>query len=278
MTAAGYAHNDPWEEGFLEVSSIHRLHYEQYGKKDGKPVIFLHGGPGGSTSKDNTAFFDPSIYRVVLLDQRGSGKSEPAAEIQENTSQLLVADIETLRNHLGIEKWHMVFGGSWGSTLTLLYAQTHPESCRSLVLRGIFTVRKSELDFVMSPNGTAHVFPEEYEKMVNYLSPEDRTDPLVGYYKLLVSDDYQTRLQAAKAWNRWELTCSQLLPDPKGYEKLDDDRWNLQHSRMESHFFINNGFLEAGQLLKPENLKRIAHIPCMFTVLIGISLTRTYRD
>ena len=260
--AAGYKHDDAWDEDFLRVSSIHRLHYEQYGKKDGKPVVFLHGGPGGSTSKDNTAFFDPSIYRIVLFDQRGSGKSEPVAELRENTSQLLVADIETLRKHLGIATWHMVFGGSWGSTLALLYAQTHPETCGSLVVRGIFTVRKSELEFTNGPDGAARIFPEAYEEMVEYLPPDDRSEPYGGYYKLLTSNDPKTRLEASKAYNKFELSINQLIPYPGGLDKLNDDTWSLQHGRMETHYFINDGFMEPGQLLKQENLNRIKHIPC----------------
>lgn len=153
---SGYTHSAAYDEGFLEVSKIHKLYYAQYGNKTGVPVIFLHGGPGGYTQPSNTAFFDPSHYRVVLLDQRGSGKSEPAAELQENTSQHLVADIETLREHLGVEKWGMVFGGSWGSTLALLYAEMHPARVGSLVLRGIFTVRESERMFTRGFDGTAH--------------------------------------------------------------------------------------------------------------------------
>ena len=162
--ATGYSHEAAYDSGILPVGDIHKLHYEQYGKKEGKPVIFLHGGPGGGTSKENTKFFDPAIYRVVLLDQRGAGKSRPVAETRENTTQHLVADIETLREHLDISKWHMVFGGSWGSTLALAYAQTHPSAVGSLVLRGIFCGRKEETDFVNGPTGAAMLFPEEYDK------------------------------------------------------------------------------------------------------------------
>jgi proline iminopeptidase len=166
----GYKHEAAFDDGFLPVGSIHKVYYAQHGNPDGKPVIFLHGGPGGQTSLPSTIFFDPAVYRVVLLDQRGSGKSEPAAELRENTSQHLVSDIEALRTHLGIEKWHMVFGGSWGSTLSLLYAQTHPERVGSLVIRGIFTVRESERMFTRGFDGTAHIYPELWEgKVFDYM-------------------------------------------------------------------------------------------------------------
>jgi len=221
----GYEHEDAYDSGFLSVGSIHRLYYEQYGNKTGKPVIFLHGGPGGQTTKSNTLFFDPSVYRVVLLDQRGSGKSEPAAELRENTSQHLVSDIEALRTHLDISKWAIVFGGSWGSTLSLLYAETHPDRVGSLVLRGIFTVRESEKYFTRGFNGTAHIFPELFEEWVNFLPEEDRSEPYPAYLRLLTSEDYGTRVKAARAWNRWELGISQLRPDPTAFDKLDDDRW-----------------------------------------------------
>ena len=221
----GYKHSPPYNSGFLPVGSIHRLYYEQYGNPDGKPVIFLHGGPGGHTSFSNTIFFDPAVYRVVLLDQRGSGKSEPAAELQENTSQHLVSDIEVLREHLGIEKWHMVFGGSWGSTLSLLYAQTHPEKVGSLVIRGIFTVRKSEIMFSRGFDGAARLYPELFDEFVNYLPHEDRTNPYPAYHRLLTSDDYETRLGASKIWNKWELGISQLIPNEDSFAILQDDRW-----------------------------------------------------
>lgn len=221
----GYKHDPPFDSGFLKVSDIHRLHYEQYGKQDGKPVVFLHGGPGGQTSHSNTIFFDPSVYRVVLFDQRGSGKSEPAAELRENTSQHLVSDIEVLRNHLGIEKWHMVFGGSWGSTLALLYAETHPEAVGSLVIRGIFTVRKEETMFTRGFDGTARLFPELWDEYINFLSPEDRADPYPAYHRLLTSDDHTTRLAAARAWNKWELGISNLVPNETAFDILSDDTW-----------------------------------------------------
>lgn len=261
----GHEHADAFDSSFLQVGSIHKIHYSQYGKKDGKPVIFLHGGPGAGTTKENTQFFNPNIYRIVLLDQRGAGKSLPVAETRENTTQLLVQDIETLREHLQISKWFLVFGGSWGSTLSLAYAETHPDKVGSMILRGIFTVRKLELDYGFTPFGSAMLFPEGYEKLINYLPPEDRADPAPAYAKLLSSEDPAVRGPAGKVWNEWEMSVSSVEPDMKAVgEKLEDDDWSLQHGRLEAHYFINGAFLEEGQLLKEENVKKIRHIPCKF--------------
>ncbi|KFX97638.1 hypothetical protein V490_02688 [Pseudogymnoascus sp. VKM F-3557] len=256
-----YKHATAFDEGFLQVSQLHKIHYAQYGKKNGQPVVFVHGGPGGSALYEHTGYFDPSVYRVVLFDQRGAGKSIPTAELRENNSQLLVSDIEALRNKLGIRKWFMVFGGSWGSTLSLLYAETHPGSVGSLVLRGVFTERKSELRFSRGLEGAARVFPEAYESFTQHLSPNDRHDPCVAYYKLVTSDDYDTRLAASKSWCQWDLSIMKLVPDNDAINGKDD-AWLLQHARLETHYAVNNGFMEDGQLLRPENLARISHIPC----------------
>lgn len=262
MSFDGYNHDDPYDSGFLPVSDIHKIHYEQYGKQDGQPVVFLHGGPGGSTSKASTIFFDPAVYRVVLFDQRGAGKSLPAAELRENTSQHLVSDIEALRKHLGIGKWHMVFGGSWGSTLALLYAETHPEAVGSLVVRGIFTVRKSEIAWTRTASSAGALYPEAHDELMNFLPAEERANPWEAYHKRLTSDDLDTRVSASRAWNKWELSISQLVPDADVYEALKDDTWSLQHARMEVHYESNGAFMEEGQLLKPENIAKIKHIPC----------------
>lgn len=257
----GYSHRAAFDSGVLSVGVIHKLHYEQYGNQDGKPVIFLHGGPGTGTSIGNTAFFDPSVYRVLLLDQRGAGKSRPVAETRENTSQHLVADIETLRKHLHISKWHMVFGGSWGSTLALLYAQTYPAAVGSLVLRGIFCGRKLETDYVNGAKGAAMLFPEQYDNYINYLPLEDRHDPFQGYHKLLSSPDHEVRRAAAKVYNSYEFSLSKVEPQPEDYTKLEDDDFSLAHGVLECHYFQNNIFLEDGELLRPENIDKIKHIP-----------------
>ena len=267
MATTSYIHQRAFDEGFLHVSDLHKIHFEQYGNKEGKPVVFLHAGPPGYATHDDTVFFDPAAYRVALFDQRGAGKSLPPGELRENTSQLLVSDIESLRKHLAIEKWLMVFGGSWGSALALLYAQTHPESVGSLVVRGIFNERKSELAFSRGPyNGAARVLPERYERFLKYLAPEARHDPIAGYYKLVTSEDYGTRLAAARSWNRWDMSISNLIPETPDLAedpvKDKDVTWILQHARLETHYAVNGGFMEDGQILKPENLAKIKHIPC----------------
>ena len=226
--------------------------------------MFLHGGPGGHTSKGNTRYFDPAVYRVVLFDQRGAGKSKPLAELRENTSQLLVQDIETLRNHLGIRKWHVVFGGSWGSTLALLYTQTHPEVAGSLILRGVFTISKAELSWSRGDAdgvGANLLYPDAYEAFWNYLPEEDRGNPLQGYYKLLTSEDRQVRVAAARAWNTRDISLGSLEPTPEDFSAVNDDDWSLTHARLEAHYALHGGWIEDGQLLKAENLGRITHLP-----------------
>lgn len=272
MPSDGYTHDDAYDSGFLPVGDIHQIHYEQYGKQDGKPVVFLHGGPGGSTSKASTVFFDPAVYRVVLFDQRGAGKSLPAAELRENTSQHLVSDIEALRRHLSIDKWHMVFGGSWGSTLALLYAQTHPEAVGSLVLRGIFTVRKSEVSWTRTAAGAGALFPEAHDEFIGFLLPEERDDPWPAFHKRLTSEDYDTRVKASRAWNKWELGISFLVSASDVYDVLGDDTWSLQHARMEAHYESNGAFLEEGQLLKTENIAKIRHLPCAYLLSVHFGL------
>ncbi|KAH8689679.1 proline iminopeptidase [Talaromyces proteolyticus] len=256
-----YAHSSSFDEGFLQVSTIHRLHYEQYGKTDGKPVIFLHGGPGGSTSLSNTLYFNPDIYRVVLFDQRGAGKSTPSAEIKENTTDHLINDIETLRIHLKISKWHLVFGGSWGSALALLYAQNHPEMVGSLILRGILACRKIEREWSRGDSGAARIYPEEYHKFLSFLPESERQDPFKGYYKYLLSDDKSTRLAAAKEWNRWDMTIGSLTTDEHTFEKLNDEKWLLSHALLEAHYFSHAAWLTDEQILFKQNVDKIRHIP-----------------
>ncbi|KAK8115905.1 Alpha/Beta hydrolase protein [Apiospora sp. TS-2023a] len=256
----GYVHEDAFDEGFLQVDQIHNLHYEQYGPKDGKPVIFLHGGPGAGTSKANTAFFDPAVYRVVLLDQRGAGKSTPCAELRENTTQHLVADIERLREHLGIPKWHMVFGGSWGSTLSLAYAQTHPDMVGSLVLRGIFL--GSRVEGQWAEQAMAAFYPDKQRQFLEYLPAELRANPDRGFYKLACTgDDRAARVDAARAWNRREMDMSSLKADPAALARLDDENWVMSHACLELHYFVHDCFLKPLQFIEPDNIAKIAHIP-----------------
>lgn len=223
-------------------------------------AIYLHGGPGGHISKSNTAFFDPGHYRVVLLDQRGCGQSRPNAETRENTTWHLVEDIEKLRRHLKIEKWHVVFGGSWGSTLALAYAQTHPASVGSLVLRGIFAVRQLELNWTLI-QGANILWPDAFDEFINFLPEEERKDHVQSYRKRLLSEDPKISLPAARAWNKWEISISTLYPSPDALKQLDDESYLLAHARTEVHYFTNNAWLEEGQLLKKENVDKIRHIP-----------------
>jgi len=256
-----YVDIEPYETGFLKVSDIHTLYYEVSGNKDGNPVIFLHGGPGGGTSPKDRKYFNPEKYKIILLDQRGAGKSTPSASLEANTTWDLVNDIERLRIHLKIEKW-VVFGGSWGSTLSLAYAQTHPEPVKALILRGIFTLRKSELDFFYQ-DGTSHLFPEEWD---NYLAPipeVERGDMIKAYHNRLNSSDEQTRLIAARAWSKWEVATSKLTVGPEDIARAEKDDWANAFARIENHYFINEGFMRQGQLLEKQSIDKIRHIPCV---------------
>lgn len=258
----GYRHEDAFDEGYLQVSDLHKIYYAQYGKRDGKPVVFLHGGPGGSTSKANADNFDPKVYRVILLDQRGAGKSRPVAEVRENTTQLLISDIEALRKKLSIPKWHIVYGGSWGSSLSLAYAQTHPEMCGALVIRGIFLCTDWEFDWTLHGGGAATMFPDRWDDFVNFLPEEKRSKPAAAYHEMLMSGDRETMLKAAVSWNRWELSISFLVLADDAFAKLEDEDWLLQHARIESHYFANGCFLKNGKkILAPENIERIKDIP-----------------
>lgn len=252
---------EPYSTGFLKVSDIHELYYEVVGKEDGKPVIFIHGGPGGGCGKRDRCFFNPEIYKIILLDQRGSGRSKPTACLEQNTTWDLVEDIEKLRKHLGIDKW-LVFGGSWGSTLSLAYSQTHPEPVKGLVLRGIFTLRKSELDFFYQ-NGASHLFPEAWEEYLEPIPEEERGDMVKAYHSRLNSDDEVIRIRAAKAWSKWEMATSRLFVDPGYISRAAEDDWANAFARIENHYFINEGFMRQGQLLEKQSIDKIRHLPCI---------------
>lgn len=211
----------------------------------------------------NAVFFDPAVYRVVLLDQRGAGKSTPHAETRENTTQLLIQDTETLRERLHIKKWHMVFGGSWGSTLALAYSQAHPEVCGSLVLRGVFL---GSTDFGDNARLIGLLFPKETDRYLQYLTEDQRATPLQSYAKLVMGDDKDIATEAAQEWNRWEMSTSKIKQDPADQieAKLQDFVWNAQHATMEIHYFLNGCFLEEGQLLK--GCEKIKHIPSEYSL------------
>jgi proline iminopeptidase len=252
----------PFKTGFLRAGALHEIYYEESGNPKGKPAVFLHGGPGGGTDPKMRRFFDPKRYRIVLFDQRGSGKSRPHASLVENTTWDLVADIERLRTLLGIERW-LVFGGSWGSTLGLAYAQTHPERVTQLVLRGIFLLRRWELEwFYQNPGGAAALYPDLWEHYVAPIPEAERGDMMDAYYKRLTGTHAAERQLAAKAWARWEAATSFLRQNPSYTAKLGQDTVSEAFSRIECHYFVNGGFLATpNQLI--ENVGRIRHIPAV---------------
>jgi proline iminopeptidase len=240
------------------VSDVHELYFEESGDPGGKPVVFLHGGPGFGTEPNHRRFFDPAAYRIVLFDQRGCGKSTPHASLVENTTWDLVADVETLRAHLGIERWQ-VFGGSWGSTLALAYAETHPDRVTELVLRGIFLVREQEIAWFYQ-RGTSAIFPDAWEKYVEPIPERERGDFVRAYYKRLTSDDPAERLRAAKAWSVWEGSTSCFAPNRALIEKTAVDEFAVAFARIECHYFVHGAWLEPPRDLLG-NVHRIRHIP-----------------
>ncbi len=249
---------EPFNQGFLQVSPLHSVYFEESGNPAGKPVIFLHGGPGGGTTPRMRRFFHPDAYRIVLMDQRGSGRSRPHAELRENTTWDLVADIERLRTHLGIAAWQ-VFGGSWGATLALAYAQSHPERVTELVLRGVFTLRRRELEWFYQ-GGAARLFPDAWEAFVAPIPEAERGDMMAAYHRRLTGDDRETRLAAARAWSTWEGATSNLLPCQELIDAFGHEHFALAFARIESHYFVHGGFFqEDGQLLA--GVEAIRHIP-----------------
>jgi len=251
---------EPYRKGKLKVSDLHTLYFEECGNPDGQPLVFLHGGPGGGIDPLYRRYFDPEKWRIVLFDQRGCGKSTPHAELRENTTWDLVADIERLREHLGIDRW-VVFGGSWGSTLSLAYSQTHPKRCKALVLRGIFLLRRSELLWFYQ-EGASQLFPDAFEDYQAPIPPRERGDMMRAYYKRLTSRDKAVRLRAARAWSIWEGTTSKLRTDPKLVKRFGGGKFADAFARIEAHYFVNGGFLERDdQLLR--GVKRIRKIPAV---------------
>jgi proline iminopeptidase len=255
-----YDQIEPYQHGMLKVSKIHDIYYEQCGNPNGQPAVFLHGGPGGGLIAKYRSFFDPDAYRIVLFDQRGSGNSVPHASLEENTTWHLVSDIERLRQHLGIEKW-MVFGGSWGSTLALTYAQTHPERVSSLVLRGVFLCRPKEIDWFYQ-EGASAIFPDVWEQYVSVIPEPERGNMLEAYYRRLTGEDESVRLEAARAWSVWEGSTSKLIPDQNLIDDFGEASKALPLARIEAHYFMNNAFFETDNYLL-ENLDKIRHIPAV---------------
>ncbi|MDA7839598.1 prolyl aminopeptidase [Luminiphilus sp.] len=249
---------EPRHHGWLDVGDGHEIYFEESGNPDGKPCVFVHGGPGGGSSPEARQFFDPERYRIIVFDQRGCGRSRPHASLEANTTWHLVSDIERLRESLNIKQW-LVFGGSWGSTLALAYAQTHPEAVTELVLRGIFLLRPQEIHWFYQ-EGASALYPDTWQ---NYLAPipeAERGNLLQAFHKRLTSDDEATRLAAARAWSVWEASASFLIQNQDFMEKLDAPDAALAMARIECHYFINDGFFDSPNELL-ENIDRIRHIP-----------------
>ena len=249
---------EPFQTHHLKVSELHTIYVEQCGNPKGRPVLFLHGGPGGGISSDHRRYFDPSHYHIILFDQRGSGKSTPAAELRENSTWDLVSDIEKIRQTLGIENW-IVFGGSWGSTLALAYAETHPERVKGLILRGIFLCRPSEIKWFYQ-FGASEIFPDVWQTYHDHIPSEERHDFVSAYYKRLTHENADIRLAAAKTWSKWEAATSRLIVDLKAIDAFEDPTFALQFARIECHYFMNNAFFKTNNWLL-ENISKIKNIP-----------------
>lgn len=250
---------EPHTSGYLEVGGGHALYYEECGNPSGKPVVFLHGGPGGGCTPAMRRFWNPAVYRIILFDQRGAGRSRPHAGLEDNTTEHLVEDIETLRVALRVERWQ-VFGGSWGSTLALAYCQAHPDKATEIVLRGIFMLRRKEIDWFYQ-HGASEIFPDRWQHYLAPIPAHERHDLLSAYYRRLTGEDSVEQMRAAKAWSIWEGTTSTLLPNDDLAADFAADDTALALARIECHYFVNGGFMAENQLI--DRIDRIRHIPAV---------------
>ncbi len=248
LSAGFYPPIEPYAIGALETGDGHSLYWETCGNPNGKPALFLHGGPGGGCSTDNRRLFDPDAYRIVLFDQRGAGRSRPLGSLENNTTQHLVSDIELLRTHLGVERWQVVLGGSWGATLALSYAQAHPHVVKALVLRGVFTARQREIDWLYG-DGARHLYPEAHAAFLNHLAPDERGDVIGAYYQRLTCGDDTIELAAAAAWCGYESKLLTLLPRGAPFSGNPATPHARALARIEAHFFAHHTFIEEGQIL-----------------------------
>lgn len=247
----------PFKEHSLKVDDIHVLHIEESGNPDGQPVIFLHGGPGGGCTEDHRRFFPPDVYRIILFDQRGSGKSTPHAELKNNTTQDLISDIEKIKGYLKLDSF-ILFGGSWGSTLALCYAIKNPQDVQAMILRGVFLCRKQDIHWFYQ-NGASHIFPQEFEEFKNHIPSYKRDNLLKAYYDILIGDDEVAKMAAAKVWSGWEAACSTLEKNEKNERDFTEPHVALSMARIETHYFINNIFLKENYIL--DNIDKIRDIP-----------------
>lgn len=253
-----YAELEANKSGLLKVSDLHQVYWEECGNPNGKPAIFVHGGPGGGSSPANRRLWDPEAYRIILFDQRGCGRSTPHAELTDNTTWHLVSDMEAIREHLGIDKWQ-VFGGSWGSTLALAYAQTHPDRVLELILRGIFMIRRKEIQWFYQ-EGASRLYPDLFDEFVKPIPEVEREDLVGAFYRRLTSDDRDVRLEAARAWAIWEGSTLTIQPDPVRVNRFAADDFAIAFARIECHYFVHGGwFRNQDQLL--EDVDKIRHIP-----------------
>ena len=252
-----YPEIDAHTTGSLKVTELHTIAWERSGNPAGAPIIVIHGGPGGGSQPSYRRYFNPEKFDIIQFDQRGCGQSTPYAELEDNNTHASVSDLEALREHFGLEEWH-VFGGSWGSTLSLIYAQSHPERVLSMTLRGIFMCRKSELHWFYQ-DGASHIFPDAFEPYKQHIPLEEQSDLITAYYSRLTSDDVEVRRAAAREWTRWEMATSRLFPDPSYIEKAEDLDFAVAFARIECHYFINAIFVEEAYILK--NSKIIEKIP-----------------
>ena len=255
--AALFPEITPYATGRVALDAVHTLKWEACGNPAGVPLVFLHGGPGGGCLPHHRRYYDPAFWNIVLYDQRGAGRSAPVAALTDNTTPHLVADLERLREALGVERW-LVFGGSWGATLALAYAQAHPQRVLGLVLRGVFLATAREIDWFM--HGMRTIFPEAWGAFAGFLPPDERADLLRSYYRRLTDPDPAVHLPAAHAWDRYESACSTLLPQADANARFDGDTAALAIARIEAHYFVHQGFLAPDQLL--EGVPRIRHLPC----------------
>lgn len=254
---------EPYETNFISVDG-HEIYFEQCGNPEGKPAVFLHGGPGGGGSTSVRRFFDPDIYRIIVFDQRGCGRSKPHACLEKNTTWDLVSDIELIRERLQIKQW-LVFGGSWGSTLALAYAQSHPDAVSEMILRGIFMLRKKELDWFYQ-NGASNIFPDAWEKFIEPIEKSKRDDLISAYYEIFNGKDEEKKIEAAIAWSRWEGSTVNLSYNPEMVDSFSEPEFALAFALIENHYFINKGFLSHEQQLI-DNINIIRNIPA--TIIQG---------